>query len=149
MPNDIETLRVLQPGGTLAFTTWALSGPFQLLQLAQAHLTDYPLVPPPGRLFGAWNHPRYVKSQLQELGYTNIEITPYTFTHSAGSAAEMARKMWLVLMLYTMGWGEERKHSGWELGQAVEEALKLQQGEGMVEITSVALLVKAQRPTEG
>jgi hypothetical protein len=48
-------------------------------------------------------------------------------------------------MLLTEGWGDERRGTGWELGRSMEKALRAQQGDGKVAITSVALLVIAKR----
>jgi hypothetical protein len=147
-PSDVlESLRTLRIGGTLAFTTWALSGPFQLCQLAQSRLPDYPLAPPPQRLSGSWNHPRYVQSQLKDIGYTNVEITPFSFIQEASSAEQMVKKMWHVLMLLTEGWGDERKAMGWKLARSMEQGLRAGQGDGRVAITSVALLITARRDT--
>ena len=108
-------------------------------------MSDYPLAPPNARLSGSWNHPRFVRSRLEAIGYTNIRVTPYTFKQRAESAEDMACKMWHVLMLHTLGWGEERREKGWELGQTMARVLREQQGDGEVEINSVVLLVTAKR----
>lgn len=50
-------------------------------------------------------------------------------------------------MLHTSAWGEERREKGWELGEMIETVLREQQGDGVVSINSVVLIVKARRPT--
>lgn len=143
--DSAETHRVLRPDGTISFTTWGLSGPFALLQLAQAHMVDYPLAPPNSRLTGHWNHPRYVSSQLESVGYTDIKITSFPFVQKADSARDMAKKMRHAIMLHTLAWGTERQEKGWELGQMIEKVLQDQRGPGPIEIHSVALLITAKK----
>lgn len=145
---DVESFRTLTPGGTLSFTTWSSSGPFALLQLAQARMPDYPLAPPSSRLLGNWNHPRYVRDQLQQLGYTDISVEPLPISHSAATPRAFAKKMGHVLTLHTAGWGDERQDKGWALGQSIEGVLREQQGEGRVTIHSVVLLITAKRPVD-
>lgn len=72
-------------------------------------------------------------------------MTPFSFVQEASSAEEMVKKMWHALMLLTEGWGDERREKGWELGRSMEQALRAQQGDGKVAITSVALLITAKR----
>lgn len=148
MLTHIESFRTLKRGGTLAFTTWSSSGPFALLQLAQARMSDYPLAPPSSRLSGSWNHPRYVRDQLRQLGYIDISIKPHPIVHTASTPKHFAKKMRHVLMLHTAGWGEERQDKGWALGQTIEEVLRAQHGEGQVKIHSVVLVITAKRPLE-
>lgn len=143
---DQETLRTLKPKGTVSFTTWSLSGPYALLQQAQARLSDYPLTPPNLRLLTSWNHPRYARSQLSKLGYVDIKVTPHAFKQTAKDARDMARKMRHVIMLHTLMWGEERRDKGWELGEMVERVLRESQGDGEVSINSVVLLISARKP---
>ena len=103
------------------------------------------MTPSNPRLSGSWNHPQYVREQLEKLGYKNIAITPHAYEHTAPSPDIMAKKMRHAIMLHTLGWGVERKEKGWELRQAVESVLRAQQGDCEVKVTSVVLLITAQR----
>ncbi|WWC71756.1 uncharacterized protein I206_105715 [Kwoniella pini CBS 10737] len=140
-----ESIRVLKSGGTLSFSTWAYSGPFQLLQHAIALFPSYPLTPSPPS-GSSWTHPQSVRKILEEHKLKDIIITPFEFFQYADNPRQMAKKMWPVVKVISSRWGEQQGELGWKVFEKIEELLKRDQGDEEVKIASVALIVTAKKP---
>jgi hypothetical protein len=151
--DNVETLRTLKPGGQLGFTTWAYNRPMELAQQATSLLPTFPntsTVEAYTRVSanGYWHDRGYVRAQLEALGLVDIKIESTLFTHGANSAAECAKMMWILVKIRSMalGGGEASRVEGWKLFDKIAEVLRLEQGDGPVKVSMVALVVTARKP---
>lgn len=148
-----ETIRVIKPGGTLGFTTWAHSGPFYLLQEACTLIPSFPNTRTTEmstrmNANGYWHDRTFIRSTLEGLGMTDIKINALPYVHEAPTAGEMARTLWPVVKMVAMafGGGEASRIGGWHIFEKVEEVLKLEFGDGPVKVRTVAMVVTATKP---
>ena len=140
-----ESIRVLQPGGTLGLTTWSKSGPFILLQEAQSRIPTAPKPDPsaPKRLNDSFRDPSFIRQTLTELGLTDVVINSFEFKQRGENARDFSRKMRHPVRLVTPRWDEEKR---WSMFEKIEEIMKERFGKDEVWITSEAWIVTARKP---
>ena len=145
-----ESIRVLKPGGTLGFTTWAHNGAFYLLQHAQTLLPDAPNSRTPEinaiqMKNGSWHDRGFITTLLTDLGMEDVRIELVDYRHDRPTPAAVARDLWVVMPPFTFPFGPRRQELGWKMFGAVEEVMR-GQGEGNYGVRFVSLVVTAKKP---
>ena len=140
---------MLQPGGTLGFTTWDICGPRNLLQYAQALIPEAPNtrtieINAMQMANGYWHDRQFIRQTLESLGLTGIKIEGFNHRKEAASARDCAYAMRSVTRFSTQKWPDQE--AAWRMFEKIEEVLKGEYGDGKVGIWSVALIVTAKKP---
>ncbi|KAJ5640937.1 hypothetical protein N7528_000562 [Penicillium herquei] len=109
-----ETTRILQPGGTIGFTTWIQPGWVPILKKAIELL--------PGRLpwptaeefmrtlgEGEWDSPAWIESQLKERGFCDINVTSVTRSNPLAVSDFVDMSMFMVPVVIEYFWSEKMR----------------------------------------
>ncbi|KAL4882494.1 S-adenosyl-L-methionine-dependent methyltransferase [Aspergillus karnatakaensis] len=108
-----ENLRILQPGGTLGFTTW-VDVPWLLVVRAALDTISPDLRFPTSELFlssigsGNWRSVTWIESQLQERKMIDINVQAHTKTVAIEAAGFVNMTMMIVPNIIKRAWSEEQ-----------------------------------------
>ncbi|KAJ5569652.1 uncharacterized protein N7459_009082 [Penicillium hispanicum] len=148
-----ESWRILQPGGTLAFSTWIQPGWVPVIKRAiETHPDNLPW--PTTEEFlttlgnGEWNSPRWIESQLRHRGLEDIHAMVITKSISLSVAELVEMTMIMIPMVAKHFWTEDqREKSSGNVRPALEKYLEDTYGkEGQVPMEWTAILSTARKP---
>ncbi|KAJ5124029.1 uncharacterized protein N7515_007854 [Penicillium bovifimosum] len=146
-----ETVRMLQPGGTIAFSTWMLPGSVSIARGAIESMPGNLPFPEVEKMVsvmtdGHWHSKPWIESQLEERGFQEIDVCvrrdKLTLTPSIFLEMTM-----LVLPIMVMSfWTEEqRKENADKVRPALERYLEDTFGDDDIETEWVAILSTARK----
>ncbi|EFQ99087.1 hypothetical protein MGYG_02101 [Nannizzia gypsea CBS 118893] len=152
-----ECLRILKPGGTLAFTTWKKIGWSDDVNAAIA--TVAPDLPRPTSdeflmSLGSgdeWHNPAWVESQLQKRGLGDIQVRLVQKTMATSTHSEMMPALTpIMLHLPARFWSEEQREKyGSSLAPAVSDYLTSRYGvDNPIPMDWIAIVATATKPVE-
>ncbi|KAK4448443.1 putative methylase [Podospora aff. communis PSN243] len=109
-----ETIRILSPGGTLAFTTWTQplgwapdvkeafeSFPFEAPFAASPQMTSW----------GRWSDTNWIRNTLEAKGLQDVQVEPYAFLQRADSPEYFVRNFGMIVnWVMTSCWSEELRN---------------------------------------
>ena len=147
-----ESIRILSPGGTLAFTTW--TAPLGWAPDVQAAFASLPFPAPftastQMTPWGSWSDPNWIRKTLQHKGLQDVKVEPYAFLQRVDSAEYFVRNFWMIInWVMTSCWSEElrREHPREEVEGLVRgflEEMYKDQG-GSWDLTWVAVVASGR-----
>ncbi|CAG7968422.1 unnamed protein product [Penicillium olsonii] len=109
-----ETVRMLKPGGTIAFSTWKETGWIPIARKAIESISrDLPF-PGSAELLavlsdGEWHSVAWIKSQLVQRGFEDIDVRVETATTSLESSVFVDMTMFMLPVVMKYFWSEEQR----------------------------------------
>ncbi|KAK5122398.1 hypothetical protein LTR85_003982 [Meristemomyces frigidus] len=107
-----EAYRVLQPGGTVGFTTWKVVAWWSEIALPALarFVPDAPSLPSPGQLFPprGWSDPEAIPAKLEKAGFGDVEVSEYSFTPNVEAEEFAEATAVLTKVVAKKGWSEEQ-----------------------------------------
>ncbi|KAJ5924044.1 hypothetical protein N7466_008231 [Penicillium verhagenii] len=149
-----ESTRILQPGGTIAFSTWIEPGWLLAAGKAVASISSDLPWPTADEFLsvignGQWSSVNWIEAQLKDRGFCDIKVNPVT-RHNPLSVDEFVdMTMFMLPVVLNLFWTEEmRQESKDKFKPALEKYLIGLYGEnGEVPTEWVAILSTAQKPS--
>ncbi|KAJ5651212.1 uncharacterized protein N7484_004935 [Penicillium longicatenatum] len=150
-----ESTRILQPGGTIAFTTWI--EPSWLRDAGKAIATISNDLPwPTAEEFlgmigqGQWNSVTWIESQLRDRDYRDIKVNVVTKYNTLSVAEFVEMTMFMMPLVMKCCWSEALQEENRDkVKPALEKYLAGAYGEkGEVPGEWIAILSTAQKPAE-
>ncbi|KAL5341884.1 S-adenosyl-L-methionine-dependent methyltransferase [Aspergillus crustosus] len=147
-----ETLRIIQPGGTLGFTTWADLTWIPLVRAALDNLSPHLPFPTAQEFLsslgnGDWASVSWIESQLHERRLTDIHVQAHKKTVSFSVQAFVDVTMLIVANLIRRDWTERQiEEYADKVGPALTEYLEDKAGEaGEVVVEFKAIVATARK----
>ncbi|KAJ5554933.1 hypothetical protein N7461_003403 [Penicillium sp. DV-2018c] len=146
-----ETVRMLQPGGTIAFSTWIEPGWVSVARRAIESMPGnlpFPKVEKvvTGMSDGHWNSESWIKAQLEERGLQEINVCVEKDRLTLTPSIFLEMTMLILPIMLTSVWTEEqRKKNADNVRPALERYLKNTFGDGDIETEWVAILSTARK----
>ncbi|KAJ5805104.1 hypothetical protein N7474_010991 [Penicillium riverlandense] len=147
-----ESLRILQPGGTIAFSTWIEPGWVSVMNNAIATMPGN-LPFPTAKEFlstigdGQWDSVLWIESQLQQRGFTDINVKADT-EHIPLTNKEMLESTMMMFPVIAQNFwtAEQREQHQAKVRPALARYLEEQYGEdGVVPMDWTAILSTARK----
>ncbi|KAJ5758732.1 hypothetical protein N7520_005888, partial [Penicillium odoratum] len=150
-----ESIRILQPGGTIAFATWIQPGWISAAGEAIATMPNN-LPWPTAEEFlgmlgnGQWNSVTWIECQLRDRGFHDIKVKAVTRHNSLSVAEFVEMVMFMMPLMIETFWSKEmREENKNNVQPALEKYLASVYGEdGEVPGEWVAILSTAQKPAD-
>ncbi|KAJ5604651.1 hypothetical protein N7510_009805 [Penicillium lagena] len=147
-----ESLRILQPGGTIAFSTWIEPGWVSVMKKAIATMPGNLPFPTAEEFLstlgdGQWNSVPWIESQLQQRGFTDINVKADT-KHIPLTTKEVLDSTMMMFSVITQKFwtAEQREQHEAKVRPALARYLEEQYGEdGVVPMDWVAILSTARK----
>ncbi|KAK7186710.1 hypothetical protein DPSP01_001063 [Paraphaeosphaeria sporulosa] len=118
---------LLQPGGYIGMTTWAALNWYGHVQRAVNNMANPPFFPPFEEVRAmlqhnnAWHEPSFVKQQLENAGFQNVDIVVEKRTVAVGTPEHFCESMKLPLKMFAGQWEESKRD---QISKEVMEELK-------------------------
>jgi len=149
-----ELLRLLQPCGTLAMTSWDKVGWVEDVKAAFATDPEIPAFPTDDEFRavtnagGIWHDPAWIKDAVQKAGFTSVEVREVPHTSTLNSVEEFARMLAGMLgLIQKMLWTQEQREEFKDrTDKAVVSYMKHKYRDGEIKWDWVAILTTAQKP---
>lgn len=110
-----KLFNLLQPGGFVGLTTWATLSWYSHLERAVKNMANPPPLPPFAELRdslqknNAWHEPSFVKQQLEEAGFQDVDIVVEKKNVPCGTPQEFCESMRVPLTMLTGQWSENER----------------------------------------
>ncbi|KAJ4984744.1 coq5 family [Stagonosporopsis vannaccii] len=107
--------QLVQPGGTLAITSWAHLPWFSLLEETYAGIENGPDMPTHEQLYAGmmngqpWQDRAFVEKQLEGAGLQGVKVVQEAFNVDCGTPDNFMTAMGFVLGLLSQRWPEEKR----------------------------------------
>ncbi|KAH6632251.1 S-adenosyl-L-methionine-dependent methyltransferase [Chaetomium tenue] len=151
--NGAETIRILQPGGVLGFTTWHLEVGWMTL-MREAFNTfpfEAPMVMPMQvTSWGRWSDVNWIRKTLEEKGLEDVKVNVSAFlSHTEGVDAFMTNFDMMLDVIMTANWSEElrKEHPKEEVKKLMKEYLEKRFGDDGWDLSWVAVIATARVPS--
>ncbi|KAJ5816217.1 hypothetical protein N7447_008450 [Penicillium robsamsonii] len=147
-----ETARMLQPGGTIAFSTWIEPGWMAIARAAIESMPGDLCFPETPKLLavitdGQWDSKPWIESQLEELGFQDTEVRPTTIKLTLTSPVFVDMSMLMFPMMMNSFWTEkQREENKDKVRPALEKYVENVYGSGNIDTEWVAILSSARKP---
>lgn len=152
----IECLRILQPGGTCALSTWQTIGWIPDVQAAVATIQGAPPFPDAdafagAMIKGAWHDTSFVETSLKHAGFEDVVVNHSRHVSNMGNSEEHAdlfSGMLPNILVGSKAWTkDDLEKYGKLLGPALANFYKERDGEAKdVKFEMVALITTARKP---
>ncbi|KAK0620148.1 S-adenosyl-L-methionine-dependent methyltransferase [Immersiella caudata] len=147
-----ETIRILSPGGTLAFTTW--TQPLGWAPDIQRAFASFPFEAPfaastQTTSWGEWSDPNWIRKTLESKGLQDVKAEPYAFLQKVDSAEYFVRNFGMIVnLVMTSCWSEETRnaHSREEVEGLVKAFLEERYRGGSWDLLWVAIVASGRIP---
>ncbi|KAJ5530467.1 hypothetical protein N7527_003860 [Penicillium freii] len=146
-----ETVRMLQPGGTIAFSTWIKPGWIAIAQEAIKRMPgNLPFFEPEKFMAtttdGNWHSKPWIESQLEERGFQDIDVRPTTINLTLTCPVFVEMTMLILPMMMKSFWNEEQQEENKDkLRPALEKYLEDTYENGTMDTDWVAILSTARK----
>ncbi|CAG7946353.1 unnamed protein product [Penicillium nalgiovense] len=146
-----ETVRMLQPGGTIAFSTWIEPGWIAVARAAIESMPGDLSFPETPKLLevltdGQWDSKDWIESQLEERGFQDIDVRPRTTKLTITSPIFVDMTMLMIPMMVKTFWGEKQREEHQDkVRPAIEKYLEDTYGYGNIDTEWVAILSTARK----
>ncbi|KAJ5134983.1 hypothetical protein N7526_006348 [Penicillium atrosanguineum] len=147
-----ESLRILQPGGTTAFTTWIEPGWESIMEKAIKTLPGNLPFPTSEEFLaalgeGQWGSVPWIKSQLQQRGFVDIEVKAVTKRIQLTPKEMLEPCMMMFPLITKRFWSaEQREQHEAKVRPALAQYLEDSYGkDGVVPMDWVAILATARK----
>ncbi|KAJ5907606.1 hypothetical protein N7495_000288 [Penicillium taxi] len=158
MPQPLEALdeacRVLQPGGTIAFSTWIQPGWISIVGNAVKMMPNELPWPTPQEFLhvtqkGEWDSMAWIESQLHQRKFQNIDVRAVSKSISLKVPELSAMTMVMIPLVFQHFWSEKQlEETREDFSGALEKYLTDTYGkEGEVAMEWVAILSTACKPS--
>ncbi|KXG46242.1 uncharacterized protein PGRI_050980 [Penicillium griseofulvum] len=147
-----ETARMLQPGGTIAFSTWIEPGWIAIARAAIKSMPGNLCFPETRELMavmteGQWDSKSWIESQLEQLGFQDIDVRPATIKLTLASHVFVDMSMLMVPVMVNSFWTEkQREENKDKVRPALEKYVEDVYGSGNIDTEWVAILSTARKP---
>nr|KMM64586.1 hypothetical protein CPAG_00938 [Coccidioides posadasii RMSCC 3488] len=150
-----ECLRILKPGGTVAFTTWKKSGWSEDVNAAIATMPGNLAQPTPEEFLMSlgngdeWHDPSWVKAQLWKRGLENIQVNLVSKTIATSTVPETIPALAPIMAhIPAKFWNEkQRQKSAGSLASTVSSYLETKYGtDKPIPMHWIAVVATAQKP---
>ena len=147
-----ETIRILSPGGTLAFTTW--TQPLGWAPDVQRAFASFPFeapfaASPQTTSWGEWSDPTWIRKTLESKGLQDVKVEPYAFLQKVDSAEYFVRNFGMIVnWVMTSCWSDETRnaHSREEVEGLIKTFLEERYGGGSWDLLWVAIVASGRVP---
>ncbi|KAJ5519943.1 hypothetical protein N7463_000396 [Penicillium fimorum] len=146
-----ETARMLQPGGTIAFSTWIEPGWVAIARAAIESMPGDLYFPETPKLLavmtdGQWDSKSWIESQLEELGFQDIEVRPTTIKLTLTSPVFVDMSMFMFPLMANSFWTEKQLEENKDkVRPALEKYVEGVYGSGNIDTEWVAILSTAHK----
>ncbi|KAJ5510115.1 hypothetical protein N7453_002218 [Penicillium expansum] len=146
-----ETVRMLQPGGTIAFSTWIEPGWIGVARRAIERMPGNLPFPEAQQLMavmteGEWNSKLWIESQLEGRGFQDIDVRPTTIKLTLTCPVFLEMTMLVLPMMMKSFWTEEQREEHKDkVGPALEKYLEDTYQNGNIHTDWVAILSTARK----
>ncbi|CAI7615849.1 unnamed protein product [Penicillium glandicola] len=147
----LETVRILQPGGTIAFSTWIEPGWIAVTREAIESMPGSLSFPETPKLLavltdGQWDSKPWIESQLEERGFQDIDVRTTTTKLTLTSPVFVEMTMLILPVMMKSFWTEkQREENKDKVRPAIEKYLEDTYGYGNIETEWVAILSTARK----
>ncbi|KAJ5372809.1 hypothetical protein N7517_004815, partial [Penicillium concentricum] len=149
--NKLETARMLQPGGIIAFSTWIEPGWMAIARAAIESMPGELCFPETQKILavltdGKWDSKPWIESQLEELGFQDIDVRPTTIKLTLTSSIFVDMSMLMFPMIMNSFWTEkQREENKDKVRPALEKYVEDIYGSGNIDTEWVAILSTARK----
>ncbi|KAJ5780324.1 hypothetical protein N7457_005484 [Penicillium paradoxum] len=146
-----ETIRILQPGGTIAFSTWIEPGWIALARRAIEGIPGNLPFPETQELLaslndGEWYSKPWIESQLENRGFQDVDVRVSKIKLALISSVFVDMAMMMIPSMTKSFWTDkQREEHADKLRPALEKYAKDTFGDGDIETEWVALLSTARQ----
>ncbi|KAJ5154735.1 uncharacterized protein N7500_010174 [Penicillium coprophilum] len=146
-----ETARMLQPGGTIAFSTWIEPGWMPFARKAIQSMPGNLCFPETTKILaamtdGKWDSKSWIESQLEELGFQDIEVRSTTVKMTLTSPVFADMSLMMLPMIMNSFWTEkQREENKQKVRPALEKYVEDNYGSGHIDTEWVAILSTARK----
>ncbi|GAD93840.1 UbiE/COQ5 family methyltransferase, putative [Paecilomyces variotii No. 5] len=149
-----ECLRILKPGGTIAFSTWKKSGWFADLRDAVAEIPGNLPFPSQQEFLeaigkGHWDDEKWIATCLRDHGFEDISVRPAEESVSVDSHDDFIAMLSSMIPLITSRfWNEEQRQTHEkDIAPVMRAYLERKYGKGQLITTDwIAVLSTAKKP---
>ncbi|KAL1862035.1 hypothetical protein Plec18170_000859 [Paecilomyces lecythidis] len=149
-----ETLRILKPGGTIAFSTWKKSGWFSDLRDAIAEIPGNLPFPSQQEFLeaigkGHWDDETWIAERLQDHGFEDISVRPVEESVTVDNHDDFITMLSSMTPLITSRfWSEEQKQTHEkDIAPVMRAYLERKYGKGQpIKTDWIAILSTAKKP---
>ncbi|KAJ5320026.1 hypothetical protein PENANT_c025G04408 [Penicillium antarcticum] len=148
-----ETVRIVQPGGTIAFSTWIEPGWFSIARKAIATIPGNMPFPTTQEFLkmtgdGEWNSAPWIKSQLKDRGLEDINVQEESRNIAVLSSRFTDITMMMLNMIIQSFWTEkQREENGDKVRRAMEKYVLDTYGENEdIDTKWTAIISTARKP---
>ncbi|KAH6856164.1 S-adenosyl-L-methionine-dependent methyltransferase [Chaetomium sp. MPI-CAGE-AT-0009] len=149
-----ETIRILQPGGVLGFTTWHQEVGW-VTELREAFKT-FPFEAPfemamQTTAWGNWSDVNWIRKTLAGKGLEDVKVDVFAFlSHTEGPEAFLKNFEMMLNVIMKSCWSEElmKEHPKEEVHKLLKEYLEKKYGGDGWDITWVAAIATARVPSD-
>lgn len=106
---------LLQPGGYIGVATWSALNWYPHVKRAIGNMADPPHFPSPEevhnmfQLNNAWHEPSFVRQQLEEAGFQDVDVVQEKRNVAVGTPEQYCNAMKMPLSMFAAQWGEDLK----------------------------------------
>ncbi|KAJ5970477.1 uncharacterized protein N7479_000395 [Penicillium vulpinum] len=146
-----ETVRMLQPGGTIAFSTWIEPGWMAIARNAIESMPGDLWFPETAKLLavmsdGKWDSKPWIESQLEERGFQDINVRATTVKQTLTSPVFVDMAMLMIPTMINSFWTEkQREENKDKIRPALEKYMADTYGNGNIDTDWVAILSTARK----
>ncbi|KAF9252478.1 hypothetical protein DTO006G1_8959 [Penicillium roqueforti] len=146
-----ETVRMLKPGGTIAFSTWIQPGWIPIArQVIESMPGNLPFPEAPKLLGvitdGQWHSKPWIESQLEGRGLQDIDVREITTKLTLTSPILVEMIMMMLPVLMKSFWTEKQREENTDnVRPAVEKYLEDTYGHGNIDTDWMAILSTARK----
>ncbi|KAG0153938.1 hypothetical protein PDIDSM_1317 [Penicillium digitatum] len=146
-----ETVRMLQPGGTIAFSTWIEPGWVAVTRAAIERMPGNLPFPEAQQLMaamneGQWYSKPWIESQLEERGFQDINVRPTTVKLTLTCPVFLEMTMLVLPTMMKDFWTKEQQEENKDkVGPALKRYLEETSENGNIHTDWVAILSTARK----